>query len=208
MVTAGLEARKENNNMFITIFKTIFKTILIALIVAIITPIPYFAWRMDQPLRYKDFNGLNYYQYIDWVGMEHQANAASGKYKASDCQFNNQFTQISGVTMLPAQAFISATGGLLGAKPNPAHGLVALPDDYYAQADHSSVNGWASYVTVDTTILNFLPKWWNAYEFLFWYNQETKSQAENFKCPIHTTVPSPDQYQAMKQANQQASVVK
>jgi len=198
----------------LAIFKTIgfaigavFKTILIALLIMIIAPIPYFAWRMVQPLRYEDFNGLNYYQYQGWISMEYQINADSGKYKKDECKNMNIVTQGLALTAIPTQSFISATGGLFGVKPDPAKGIDALPDDYYVHANYKSVNGWHSNVTVDTTPWNFLPKWWNAYEFLFWYTDTPQNLASRF-CPIRAAVPSPEQYQAMKQAAQQASVVK
>lgn len=190
------------------IIKTLYKIFGIALIVAIIAPIPYFAWRMDQPLRYKDFNGLNYYQYQDWISMEYKINSDSNKFAKGQCQYGgNVFTKALSITLLPTQSFFYALGGLLGNKPDPAHGLDAITDDYYVNADYGTVNGWHSNVTVDTTIWNFLPKWWNAYEFLFWFGDGPQSISTR-PCPIRTPVPSPDQYQAMKQANQQASVVK
>jgi hypothetical protein len=196
----------------------IFKTILILLIVVLIVvliavavPVSYFAWRMNQPLRYKDFNGLTYYQYQDWVSMEYQINENSGKYKKGQCKGQDTFYKTLDLTLLPLQGFISAFDGLIG-KPNPARGLMDfLPDDYYVHATYEAAYTWhygmPINATTKTTIWNFLPKWWNACEFLFWYTSGPQNFSK-YLCPIRAHVPTPAEYQAMKQAAQQAGVVK
>ncbi len=191
------------------IIKAIFKTILLALLIMVIAPIPYFAYRMSQPLRYKDFNGLTYYQYQDWLSMEYQINADSGKYKKDQCKNQNILLKTLDLTFAPTQSFISAIDGLLG-KPNPARGLIDfLPDDYYTHANYKSADDLHSGVTVIITVWNSLPKWWNAYEFMFWYTDGPQNLPAFGFCPIRTPVPSPAEYQAMKQADaQQANVVK
>jgi hypothetical protein len=186
----------------------IFKTILIALLIMVIAPVPYFAWRMSQPLRYKEFNGLTYYQYQDWVSMEYQINENSGKFKKSECETQDiLFNRILNLTLLPVGAFMPTAAGLFGVKPNPAKGIDAIPDDYYVHANRNSMNSWHSIVPVDVTFWNFLPKWWNIYEEAFWYSNGPVSISE-YGCPIRAHVPTPAEYQAMKQTAQQASVVK
>ncbi len=189
------------------LFAGLFKAGWLTIVILILAPIPFFAWRMDQPLRYKEFNGLNYYQYQGWLSMEYQINTDSGKYKKDQCKNQDILYKTFALTFTPTQSFISAIDGLLG-KSNPARGLIDfLPDDYYAHANYKSVDGPHSGVTVNTTVWNFLPKWWNAYEFLFWYTSNPQNFLDPF-CPIRAPIPSPEQYQAMKQAAQQASVVK
>jgi hypothetical protein len=52
------------------IFKMLSKLITLAILMAIITPVLYFAWRMGKPLSQPEFNGLTYYQFVNWRVME------------------------------------------------------------------------------------------------------------------------------------------
>ena len=54
----------------IKLFGTLIKAALALLIVALFTPTLYFAWCMGQPMDMTQFNGLTYYQYMDWRKMK------------------------------------------------------------------------------------------------------------------------------------------
>ena len=81
-------------------------------------------------------------------------------------------------TFLPFQAFTYTLAALRGMKPDPMH---ALPEN--------------------VTIVNFLPKWWDTMEYIFWYNTV---HASNFGgslveyCRFQPNIPTPEEFEALK----------
>jgi len=163
----------------------LFKTILLALLIAVLTPIPYFAWHMGQPLTQPEFKGLTYYQFAEWRTIKYKESIV--KYEAS-----HPHVEYTGIgdrmtacnpsliehTFLPFQAFTYTLAALRGMKPDPMH---ALPEN--------------------VTIVNFLPKWWDTMEYIFWYNTV---HASNFGgslveyCRFQPNIPTPEEFEALK----------
>jgi len=165
-------------------FALLSKITLLALLIALLTPIPYFAWRMGQPLPQPEFKGLTYYQFVEWRNMLHEENIV--KYETSHP--NVEYKGIGGHrfcddslferTFYPFQAFTYTLAALHGVRPDPLH---ALPEN--------------------VTVINFLPKWWDTIEYLFWYNTV---HASNFGgslveyCRFQPNIPTPEEFESLK----------
>ena len=166
-----------------TLFKTLIKTIALTILLALIIPLIYFAYRQSQPLSHPDFKGLTYNQFVEWRSLAHHESEIA--YQASHPEVEMKYgiceagaKGIQGVIM-KAQAFGYTFAALRGAKPDAIHELPKA-----------------------VTFLNFLPKWWETYEYLLWYN-EIKLKAlwdgpPGSVCIIHSGIPSPEQLEAMK----------
>jgi len=168
-------------------FALLFKITLLALLIALLTPILYFAWLARQPLPQPEFNGLSYYQFTEWRKIKHEEGIA--KYEASHP--NVEYTGIGDRmtacyrgevlierTFYPFQAFTYTLAALHGVRPDPLH---ALPEN--------------------VTVINFLPKWWDTIEYLFWYNTV---HASNFGgslveyCRFQPNIPTPEEFESLK----------
>jgi hypothetical protein len=172
----------------------LFKTILLALLIAALTPILYFAWRMGKPLPQPEFKGLSYYQYFEWRKMATEDTIT--KYITSHPTYEytgigNQMTAcysghiIGGYFFLPAQAFSYTLAALAGRMPDELHPL-----------------------PIDVTFLNFVPKWWDTFEYLFWYNQIHLDSFGSFVaiCRIQPNIPTPEEFEVMKLEHQLSTV--
>jgi hypothetical protein len=164
----------------------LFKTILLALLIAALTPILYFAWRMGKPLPQPEFKGLTYYQYMSWRKMA--AEDAIAKYVAAHPGY--EYTGIgepltacySGHFSImsffgPAQAFSYTLAALAGKTPDKLHPL-----------------------PTGVTLLNFMPKWWDTFEYLLWYNEihlDSFGSLVEF-CRIQPNIPTPAEFQTLK----------
>jgi hypothetical protein len=151
-----------------------------ALLGAVLIPALYFAWQMGKPFSQPEFKGLTYYQYMEWRRMAAE-DAIAGYMEAHPrYQYAGIGTPmtacysmdvIGGYFFLPAQAFFYTIAALTGTKPFEQHPL-----------------------PVDVTLLNFVPKWWNTYEYLFWYNQIHLDSFGSMSpmCRLHPDIPTPD----------------
>ena len=166
-----------------TLFKTLYKTISLAILLAILTPIVYFAHRQNQPLSHSDFNGLTYNQFVEWRSIAYhegevayQASHPNVEMKYGMCEAGAK--GIHGVIM-KAQAFGYTVAALRGAKSDTLH---QLPEG--------------------VTLWNFLPKWWETYEYLIWYNEIKLGSLWDGPpgtiCIIHSDIPTPEQFEVMK----------
>ncbi len=168
----------------------LFKTTLLALLI----PALYFIWQMGRPLPQPEFKGLTYYQFTAWRKIKHEESIA--KYEASHpnveyAGIGNRMTACHGGeivierALLPFQSFTYTLAALHGAQPDPIH---ALP--------------------TGVTLLNFIPKWWDTLEYLFWYNTV---HAQNFGgslveyCRIQPNIPTPAEFQALKLERQRSA---
>lgn len=52
-----------------TIFKKLFKLAALVVLVAILIPVLYITWRASRPMSLPEFNGLSYFQYVEWRQM-------------------------------------------------------------------------------------------------------------------------------------------
>jgi hypothetical protein len=172
----------------------LFKTILLALLIATLTPILYFAWRMGKPLPQPEFKGLTYYQFFEWRKMATED--AIAKYMASHP--DNKYTGIGdpmtacysgnvlgAYLLLPPQSFSYALAALAGMMPDEAHPL-----------------------PTGVTVGNFMPKWWNTFEYLFWYNQIHLDSFGSFVefCRIKPNIPTPEELETLKLEHQLSAI--
>jgi hypothetical protein len=167
-------------------FALLFKTILITLLVAMLTPILYFAWRMGKPLPQPEFKGLSYYQYFEWRKMATED--AISKYMASHP--NYEYTGIGD------QMTTCYSGDLIGA-------YLLLPPQSFSYT-LAALNGVLPYelhpLPTGVTLLNFMPKWWDTFEYLLWYNQIHLDSFGSFVaiCRIQPNIPTPEEFETMK----------
>ncbi len=157
-----------------------------ALIGVMLIPALYFAWQMGRPISQPEFKGLTYYQYMKWRRIATE-DAIAGymeahpgyKYTGIGTPVTACYSMdlIGGYIFLPAQAFSYAIAALNGTKPYDQHPL-----------------------PVDVTLLNFVPKWWETYEYLFWYNQVYLDSFRSLAriCRIHPDIPTPDEYKTLR----------
>lgn len=171
-------------------FALLFKTTLLTLFIATVLPIPYFAWRMGEPLPQPEFKGLSYYQYFEWRKMATEE--AIVKYKASHPNFEytgigNPMTAcysvdvFGGYVFLPVQAFSYTLAALNGVIPYAQHPL-----------------------PTNVTLLNFVQKWWDTFEYLFWYNQIYLDSFGSLvaECRIQPNIPTPEELVVLKLQHQ------
>jgi hypothetical protein len=171
-------------------FTLLFKITLLALFITVLAPIPYFAWQMGKPLPQPEFKGLSYYQYFAWRRMATEDSIA--KYMAShpDYEYNGIGTPMTACysahvfgasLLLPPQSFSYTFAALTGKMPDELHPLPG-----------------------DVTLFNFMPKWWNTFEYLFWYNQIHLDSFGSLVaiCRIQPNIPTPDEFEAMKVEHQ------
>ena len=165
------------------LFKTLIKIITLVILLAIITPIVYFTYRQNQPLSHLDFNGLTYNQFVEWRSMTYHESEVA--YLASHPNVEMKYGMCEAGAkgihggVMKAQAFGYTVAAFRGAKSDALH---KLPEG--------------------VTIWNFLPKWWESYEYLLWYN-EIKLKAlwdgpPGSVCTIRSGIPTPEQLEAMK----------
>lgn len=162
--------------------KTLTKLITLAVLLAIITPVLYFAWHMGQPLSQPEFNGLTYYQFIEWRKMAYEERAmqyqASHPTKKADIRMCENNTRTITILLLPLQSFGYMVTAFKGAKPDATH---TLPEG--------------------VTLSNFLPKWWDTFEYIFWYNTIHLNGLQNTLveyCRIQPNIPTPAEFEVMK----------
>jgi hypothetical protein len=171
-------------------FALLFKTTLLALLIAVLIPTLYFAWRMGKPLPQPEFKGLSYYQYFEWRKMATED--AIAKYIVSHPNYEytgigNPMTacysgDIAGAyLLLPPQSFSYTLAALAGKMADELHPL-----------------------PTGVTLLNFMPKWWDTFEYLFWYNEirlDGFGSLVEF-CRIRPSIPTPEEFETMKLEHQ------
>ena len=171
-------------------FALLFRTTLLALLIAVLTPTLYFAWRMGKPLPQPEFKGLTYYQYFAWRKMATEDSIA--KYMAShpDYKYSGIGTPMTACysahvfgayLLLPPQSFSYTLAALAGKAPDELHPL-----------------------PTDVTIENFMPKWWDTFEYLLWYNQVHLDSFGSLvaMCRIQPNIPTPEEFEALKLEHQ------
>jgi hypothetical protein len=168
----------------------LFKTTLLVLLIATLAPILYFAWQMGKPLSQPEFKGLSYFQYMDWRKMatedviaKYIVSHPNFKYKGIGEPITACYSGdlIVNSLFLPTQALSYTIDSLAGGMPDELHPL-----------------------PIDVTLLNFMTKWWNTFEYLFWYNEihlDSFSSLVEF-CRIRPDIPTPEVLETMKLEHQ------
>lgn len=154
------------------------KIILIILLVTVVVPVGYLAWRAGQPMELPQFNGLTYYEYLNWrknalhqMAVDYQAAHPNAKMGGGlDLCFQTE----TGMTLLglPMTGFYTLVGVFPGL------------EKYVPPRDRK-------YIPQDITILNFLPSWWKTYESVVLYMDETSIHTSVVYCRLANTPPMP-----------------
>jgi hypothetical protein len=174
-------------------FALLFKTILFALLVAVLIPVLYFGWRMGKPLPQTEFKGLSYYQFMEWRKMAAEDVIAQYMVSHPNFKYNGVGKPITACysvgamidsLFLPAQAFSYTVASIAGVMPDELHPL-----------------------PVGVTLLNFMPKWWDTFEYLFWYNEIHLDSFGSLVayCRIQPTIPTPEEFESMKLERQKTA---
>lgn len=175
-------------------FALLFKTILLALLIAALTPILYFAWRMKKPLPQPEFKGLTYYQFFEWRKIETEDAIAKYMISHPDYKYigigDPMTACYSGNVLImsffgPAQAFSYTVAALAGKMPDELHPL-----------------------PTGVTLGNFMPRWWDTFEYLFWYNEIHLDSFGSFVefCRIQPNIPTPEELETLKLEHQISAI--
>ena len=168
----------------------LFKTTLLTLLIATLIPILYFTWQMSQPLPQPEFKELSYYQFMEWRKMatedviaKYIVSHPSFEYKGIGEPITACYSGVvfGGYIFLPAQALSYTFASMAG----------VMPDELHA-------------VPTGVTLLNFMPKWWETFEYLFWYNEihlDSFGGLVEF-CRLQPNIPTPEEFETMKLEHQ------
>ena len=162
------------------LFGTLIKAVLALLILAVLAPILYFAWRANQPMDMPEFKGLTYVQYMDWRKMAYEKDEE--KYALAHPNYEVK------------------RGGCLGADLTlQAIGVVLINSEvvkYYIIPEKSQLpRGFEIRSLSDLAMFA-----WGALEgTLVTSSGENAYLAGLPWCAIHAVIPTPEQYEAMKQ---------
>jgi hypothetical protein len=154
------------------------KIILIILLVTIVVPVGYLAWRAGQPMELPQFNGLTYYEYLNWrKSTLHQM--------AVDYQAAHPNAKMGGGLNT---CFYTETGFTIGLKL-PLAGYYTLASAYPNLEKDIQLND-RQYIPQGVTFWTFLPEWWNSYELLVWESAEHAPHTSVVYCRLEPNIPS------------------
>jgi hypothetical protein len=161
-----------------TIFKIISTGILILMLATLVVPAGYLAWRAGQPMELPQFNGLTYYEYLNWrkgilhqMAVDYQAAHPNAKMGGGlDLCFHTE----TGMTLLglPMTGFYILAGAFPNLEKN-----VPLRD--------------RQYIPENVTLSTFMPDWWKAYEQGLWYMADSNIHSSVPYCRLAGTPPAP-----------------
>ena len=177
--------RKDKNMKVITkLFGTLIKTVLVLLMLALLAPILYFARRANQPMDMPEFKGLTYAQYMDWRTMV---------IKDIEAQYIQNHPEIKVIPfrmaiwyiLTPQREYIENTdGGECYYLHNGIDGLNVVNSALYVLFAHKRP---------------FFSTWWQTFEDRVWTLTEFSASMPYDLCRLPLNVPTPEQYEAMKQ---------
>ena len=160
-----------------SVWSIVGKIITIIILVTIVMPVGYLAWRAGQPMELPQFNGVTYYQYLNWrkdalhqMAVDYQSSHPNAKMGGGlDMCFN---VEAAGSLFLglPMNEFYTLSGAFPGLKK------FVPPRDQ-------------QYIPQEVTILTFLPTWWLTYEKYVWYISETSTHTSVAYCRLAGTPP-------------------
>jgi len=154
---------------------TLIKAVLALLILALLAPILYFAWRANQPMDMPEFKGLTLVQYEDWRKMIYEKNEDEFALGHPD-RIVKQGVCFKADLTLQAIDVILMSGLTFGALLIPAN---------REELDRSG--GLASFA-------------WNVIERIQVNINNLPTSRKRPWCNIHVVaIPTPEQYEAMKQ---------
>jgi hypothetical protein len=155
------------------------KITLILLIIVIVVPLGYFAWRAGQPMEMPQFNGLTFYQYMNWRietfnanGAQYQADHPDAKVRTWGCTVGDVGYML---TMGPLTEFYTLAGIYPGIR------RFINSKDY-------------QYIPDDATWLTFLSSWWATYEASVWNRAEGDQGRLVVYCRLPQSPPTPAEW--------------
>jgi hypothetical protein len=158
--------------------KIVGKILLIIVLATIVMPIGYLAWRAFQPMELPQFNGLTYYEYLNWrKNTLHQM--------AVDYQAAHPNAKMGGGLDM---CFTVDILGDLGLKL-PLTGFYTLAstfpslEKYVAPPDRQ-------YIPQNVMLGTFLPSWWSTYEKLVWSSAIHAPYTSVVYCRLEPNIPS------------------
>ena len=166
--------------------KTLFKSILLVLLVTILIPMIYFTWRASQPMELSKYNGLTYYQYIEWRKMSYEDFVTKYQNDHPEKTIERPWSCIV------AELFIDNTADWYLA------GVLLYAQDHPEIARTWPQSSLAMIPERDVTFINYLPELWNAREHLIWGNAEHTPNGSVAYCRIQPDVPTKEEFQDTK----------
>ena len=179
--------RKDKNMKVIAqLFGTLIKAVLALLILALLTPVLYFAWRANQPMDMPEFKGLAYVQYMDWRKM------ALDDIEAQYLQSH------PGIELVPFPLAVwymltpSRDDNKNRKGDDGCYNIIVGVD--VLRAIYSALH------VLSTHERPFFAAWWPTFEEWVWDGAEFIASLPNgSSCRLPLNVPTPEQYEAMKQ---------
>jgi len=169
------------------LFGTLIKAVLALLILALLTPILYFAWRANQPMDMPEFNGLTYVQYMDWRKMA---------FDDTEAQYLRSHPGIEFVPF-PLAVWYMLT-------PSRDDNKNRKGDDGCHNILDTGINGLNAINSALYILFAhkrpFFSAWRQTFEERVWEGAEFIASLPNGSlCRLPLNVPTPEQYEAMKQ---------
>lgn len=162
------------------LFGTLIKTVLALLMLALLAPILFFAYRMNRPMDMSEFKGLTYVQYMDWRKINLEDLATN-----YDQMYPNGMPTNGGNKVKHGICFgTNAIGDIL--LKFPMAGVYVLSVAH----ENDWPEGW---------VPQFLSTWWQTFEEWVWSWAEAAPNDPVIYCRLQPNIPTPDQYEAMKQ---------
>jgi hypothetical protein len=173
--------------------KTFGKIILIVMLATIVVPVGYLAWRAGQPMELPQFNGLTYYQYMNWrktalrqMAVEYQATHPNAKMGGGLDMCYNADTALNLGLGLPINGFYTLAG------------VFPKLERFVPARDRK-------YVPETVGLRNFLSSWWLTFEKYTWYMADTTPHTSVVYCRLQPDIPTPEEYEAMQEKLVQAA---
>ncbi len=167
--------------------KTIIAMILLVLILVLLVPIGYFAWRAGQPMELPQFNGLTYYQFLEWRKMAYQDLAE--QYQVAHPDEKVKYGMCFGTALavdhlsrLPHAAFLT---------------LAAIYPNLQKHIDPRTIQ--RGFIPQDVTWQTFLSAWWHTFEMEVWDGVDHDPHGPIAYCRLQPDIPTPEEFLVMQQ---------
>jgi len=164
---------------------TLIKAVLALLMLALLAPILYFAWRANQPMDMPEFKGLTFVQYEDWRKMA---------LNDIEAQYIQNHPEIK-LVPFPLALWYMLTPwreNTKNMKPNDMCYNVNVGVNVL-RAIYSALHVWSTHKHP------FVAAWWRTFEEWIWDGAEFDKTTFPVFCRLQPNVPTPEQYEAMKQ---------
>ena len=166
--------------------RTLLKSILLALLATILIPVIYFSWRAGQPMELSEYNGLTYYQYIEWRKMAYEDSVTKYQIDHPEKVIERPWSCIGAELLIQNTTSWYVSGVILFAQGHPEISRTWTAEELGMIPGH------------DITWYNYLPELWRAREHLIWSNAKHAPQLPSPYCRIQPNVPTLEEFQTIK----------